>query len=673
MRKSEARARIQKLRAAIEKYRYAYHVEDTSLIEDDALDSLKHELAELERLFPELITPDSPTQRVAGEPLTAFKKVPHETPMMSLNDIFSEEEVRAWFTRLKNFLKRPLKEEFYCELKLDGLAVELVYEEGVFVEGSTRGNGLVGEDVTQNLKTVEAIPLTINTSFLPAQARERLVVRGEVFLTKREFARINREQEKAGGKTYANPRNVAAGAVRQLDSRVTASRKLDSYAYDIVTDLGIKTHEEEHEALKKMGFKTNPNNKLAHSLEEVVAFRNYWEKHRDSLPYEVDGTVIIVNRNTDHEALGFIGKAPRGAVAYKFSPREATTTVENVVLQVGRTGVITPVAVLSPVLIGGVTVERATLHNFEEIDRLGLKIGDTVILTRAGDVIPKVTKVLAELRTGKEKKVTVPKKCPVDGSPIRREDVLIFCSNPNCGARERELFYHFVSRAAFDIRGLGPKVIDRLVDTGLIMDRADIFGLKREDIEALERFGEKSAENLIREIGEAKRISPERFLYSLGIVNVGEETSRDLAGFYPFTSVEDLLRAYTALKTADFERVPDIGPKVAESLRAWFKDVHNRDLLRRLAAHGIEFRITRKKKTGKLTGKAFVFTGTLPTLTRDEAKDLARAEGADISESVSKNTDYVVAGEEAGSKLAKAEKLGVTVLDEEGFRKLLKG
>jgi len=527
MTKDEAKKRIAKLREAIEKYRHAYHVLDESLISDEALDALKKELFDLEQQYPDLITPDSPTQRIGGEPLKEFQKARHEKPMISLNDAFSEQDVHDWLKRLENYLEREVKGGFYCEHKIDGLAIELVYENGVFIQGSTRGDGLVGEDITQNLKTVEAIPLRLDIKNSKSEIPSYLVVRGEVFMTRKDFARINKEQEKKGEKVFANPRNMAAGSVRQLDPKITASRKLDSYQYALVTDVGQKTHEEEHEFLKKWGFKTNPHNKLVKNVEEIFEFHKEVAKAREKLAYEIDGIVITINDNRTFETAGVIGKAPRGAVAYKFSPKEATTVVEEIQIQVGRTGALTPVAILKPARVGGITITHATLHNYDEIQRLGVKIGDTVIVSRAGDVIPQITKVLKELRTGREKEFHMPSVCPIDGSRVVKDGVAYRCSNKNCGARQREFLYHFVY--VFGMEGLGPKIIDRFLDEGLISDAADIFTLKKGDIEVLERFGEKSAENIINEIASRKKIPLSNFIQSLGIFHVGEETSRLLA------------------------------------------------------------------------------------------------------------------------------------------------
>lgn len=668
----EARERLLKLKKEINRHRHAYHVLDSPIVSDAVFDSLQKELANLEKRFPGLALPDSPTRRVGGEPLKEFKKVRHESPMISLDDAFSEDDMHDWFSRLENFLKKKIKPEFYCELKIDGLAIELVYENGTFVQGSTRGDGVIGEDVTNNLKTIEAIPLKLESSNSKFQIPKRLVVRGEIFITRKEFERINREQKEKGGKLYANPRNIAAGSIRQLDPKITAARKLDSFQYAIVSDLGQTKHEEEHDILKSFGFKTNPWNRLVHSLSEVFEFRDHWVKHREKIPYEIDGTVIIANDNAIFRAGGVAGRTPRAAIAYKFSPREAETVVEDVKIQVGRTGALTPVAVMRPVGVGGITITHATLHNFDEIDRLGLKIGDTVVISRAGDVIPQVTKVLKNLRTGKERKISVPAKCPVDGSRIIHEGAVYRCSNQRCGARHREQLYHFVSRRAFDIRGLGGKIIDRFLDEGLIIDAADIFGLKEGDIRTLERFGEKSAENIVREIGEKKKISLAGFIYSLGILNVGEETAIDLAKYFPAASIGEFRKKYPHLTGEELENVPNIGPKVSESIYGWFHEPANMELLGKLEAAGIKIENQRQEpKNGKFAGSSFVLTGTLLLMSRDEAKEKIRALGGEISESVSSKTGYVVAGENPGSKYDKAKELGIKILDEKEFLNLI--
>ncbi len=683
MDKKAAKERIEKLRKAINKYRYSYHVLDKSEISDEALDALKKELFDLEQQFSDLVTPDSPTQRVAGEPLAEFKKVKHVVKMISLNDAFSEEDARDWMERMKNYLGQEVKSDFYCDLKMDGLAVELVYENGLFVQGSTRGDGEVGEDITQNLKTVEAIPLRLEVVSRESLVPSRLVVRGEVFLTTKEFIRINKEQEKSGEKVYANPRNLVAGSIRQLDPKIAASRKLNFYAYAISGEgeqylKDYPTHDSEYKTLRKFGIAPNPDGRVVDSLEEIFKFHTEVGKRRDKLPYEIDGVVVSVNDKKLYNRLGVIGKAPRGAVAYKFSPKEVTTIVEDIKVQVGRTGALTPVAELKPVEVGGVTVSHATLHNADEIERLGLKIGDTVIISRAGDVIPQVNKVLKELRTGKEKVFKMPAKCPVDGSPVVRDGVAYKCSNKNCGARQREFLYHFVSGNGFNIEGLGPKILDRFMDEGLISDAADIFTLKKGDIEVLERFGEKSAENIVKEIEERKKIPIEKFIYALGIIHVGEETARLLAQRLVVSrkslvvSPADVLEFFQHQTLEQLQQVQDIGPAVAQSIYDAFRDKRHRELIKKLDEAGVVLETkSLEVKSKKLSGMTFVLTGTMEGMSREEAKEKIRALGGDVSESVSKKTSYVVAGAEPGSKLAKAEKLGVKVLNEREFLVLL--
>ena len=679
MDKKTAEDRIEHLRKTVAKYRRQRLVLNKEGISPEAEDTLKKELFDLEQEFPEFITPDSPTQRVGGKPLKQFKKVRHEERMTSLNDAFSEKDVFSWLERLSNFLGRKVDGPFYAELKIDGLAIELVYENGVLVQGSTRGDGETGEDVTQNLKTIEAIPLQIG---IP----ERLVVRGEVFLNRKEFDAINREQKRKNLKPYANPRNVAAGSIRQLDPKITAGRKLDSFQYDIATNLGQKNHGEEHEILHKMGFRINPKNKICRTAKDVFEFRDYWNKHRDKLPYEIDGIVVILDDNKTYDSAGIIGKAPRAAIAYKFSPKEATTIIENIKIQVGRTGALTPVAVMRPVQVGGVTITHATLHNADEIKRLGLKIGDTVIVRRAGDVIPQITKVLQEMRIGREKEFKMPSKCPIDGSevirdatPDGRQGVAYRCSSKACGARHRESLYHFVSRSAFDIRGLGPKIIDRFLDEGLISDSADIFEIKEGDIAVLERFGEKSAENVIREIESRKKISLSRFIYSLGIIHVGEETANILAQYISSTGAKNaskpsgVLEILQKMNLDDLQKINDIGPKVADSIHGWFHDSRNAKLIEKLEAGGVSIELPKKRAGGeKLKGKSFVLTGGLESMPRDEAKEKIRELGGDVSESVSKKTSYVVTGSDPGSKYEKAKQLGVKTLSEKEFLEMLK-
>lgn len=664
MTKQEAKARIEKLKVLINKYRYHRLVLDKPVIEESVEDSLKKELFDIEQEFPDLVTPDSPTQRVAGKPLKKFEKFPHPRRMFSFNDAFSEEDMSDWEERLKRLDPRATESGYYCELKIDGLAIELVYEDGILKIGATRGDGTIGENVTQNLKTVEAIPLSLN----PKLARVILVVRGEVFLSKKEFEKVNKEQKKKGGAVYANPRNLAAGSIRQLDPKITASRRLDSFAYSLVTDLGQKVHEDEHKILKDLGFKTNPHNKYCKNLKEVQEFRDYWEKHRENLNYEIDGIVVILNDNKMFAKLGTVGKAPRAAIAYKFSPRESTTKVKDIIVSVGRTGVLTPVAVLEPVEIGGTTVSRATLHNEDEIRRLDVRMGDTVVVGRAGDVIPDVKKVLKELRTGKERIFHFPGKCPVCGGPVKRVEgeAAHKCVNKNCPGIKRRAIYHFVSKGAMDIEEIGPKTIDQLMDAGLIKDTADFYLLKKEDLLNLERFAEKSAENAVNAVQSRKKIPLDRFIFALGIPHVGSETALDLARH--FGTLEKLGSA--ALE--DLQKIRDVGGVVAKSIYEWFRNDYNQKLLKKFEKVGVRvLKQETSEKSSKLKGLTFLFTGTLDTLSREKAEEAVRENGGDVSSSVSKETDYVVAGEEPGSKYDRAKKLGVKIVSEKEFLKLV--
>ena len=664
MNKPDVKKRVEKLRKVINHHRHLYHVLDKQEISEEALDSLKKELFDLEQQFPDLVTPDSPTQRVGGKPLEKFQKVAHKSRMYSLNDAFSEDDIKAWIKRLENVGIKNIN-EFYCDLKMDGLAVELKYENGVFVQGSTRGDGLVGEDITQNLKTIEAIPLHLEAK-LPSKIPWEVYIRGEVFLTRKEFERINKEQKNKGGKIYANPRNIAAGSLRQLDPKITASRKLNFYAYDVVGS-GFETKSEEYETLRKWGIGTNPHGKIVKSAKEINELRNKWEKEREKLNYEIDGIVISINSNRIFDNAGVVGKAPRGGMAYKFSPKEAETVIEDIIVQVGRTGTLTPVAKLRPVSIGGTTVSRATLHNLDEIKRLGVKIGDTVIVGRAGDVIPDVKKVMTEMRTGKEREFKMPKKCPVCGQPVRQAqgEVAFKCTNRDCPAIRREQIYHFVSRRAFDMVGVGPKLIDQLMDSGLIQDAADLYSLTKEDLLNLERFAEVSANKTVKSIHSRKKVPLARFIYALGIDHVGEETAVVLAKRF---------KTLNKIKEASLEElqgIEDVGPIVAQSIFDWFQKSYHKKLLQKLDKAGVKAESEKGTGPNKLAGKTFVLTGTLESIGRDEAKDKIRDLGGDVSSSVSKETDYVVAGAEPGSKYERAKKLGVKILDEKEFLKML--
>lgn len=683
MTKSEAKKRIEKLKRVINYHRYLYHVLNRQEISDAALDSLKHELYKLEQKYPELITPDSPTQRVAGKPLEGFKKVEHRLPMLSLEDVSLEEELKDWQDYLKRLAPHHFSQksgegvDYFVELKIDGFAITLIYEAGLFVCGATRGDGRVGEDVTQNLKTIESIPLKLEIhGKLPngeiIKSAQRLInegkieVRGEVYMEKKAFESFNKELEKKRLPTYANPRNLAAGSIRQLNPELTASRPLKFLAYDIVTDLGQKKHSQEHQTLSALGFKTDPG-KECQNLEEIIEYWRETAKKRETFPFLIDGIVINVNDNFLFQKLGVVGKSPRGARAFKFSPKQATTIIENIKLQVGRTGAVTPVAHLEPVQVGGVTITRATLHNEDEIKRLGVKIGDTVIVERAGDVIPAVAKVLPELRSGKEKEFHFPKDCPVCGTKLFRpeEEVVWRCSNPNCGARKREFLYHFTSKKAFNIVGLGLKIIDQLMDENLISRAPDLFELKEGDLIPLERFAKKKAKNIVEAIQNSKKISLARFIYALGIRHAGEETAIAVSNY--FGEIDKLKEA----AKEELEKIPDIGPEVSESIYLFFQQKRNQELIEDLLKVGVK--ILPPEKVGKkLAGKIFVITGTLSTISREEAERKIRMAGGHPSSSISKQTDYLVVGKEPGTKLEEAKKLGVKTVSEKEFLKLLK-
>ncbi len=682
--KTEAAERVKKLRLLIEAHRYNYHVLDRETLPAGALDSLKQELFKLEQQFPTLITPDSPTQRVGGAPLAGFTKVNHATRMLSLNDAFSEQDLRDWLERLERQLGSSVG-ELHCSPKVDGLAVELEYRNGVFIRGATRGDGEVGEDITQNLKTIEAIPLRLR-----GKPPALLVVRGEALMTKAELERINREQARQGLKPYANTRNVAAGSLRQLDSKTTALRRLDFFAWGVPGSVEpaflriYPTRAEEYERLRQFGFKVNPYAAVVRGLPGVLAYHRRLAERRDRLAFEIDGAVITVNDNQRFYRAGVVGKAPRGAIAFKFSPRQATTIVENIIIQVGRTGVLTPVAVLRPVELSGITISRASLHNADEIVRLGLKIGDTVIVARAGDVIPQVIRVLTELRSGQERAVRFPKHCPACGNPIVKDGAHHRCTNRDCFALQRERLYHFVARPAFDIVGLGPKIIDKLIEAGLVTDPADFFTLREGQLRQLEGFDVTSERKLLANISARKQIAFSRFIYALGILHIGEENARVLARFVTDGARRsrseggtkqakmplEFWQALHSLTAADFERISGIGPKVGQSLFDWFHDQQHQRLLDRLTKAGVTI-VAETIKRSALSGKTFCFTGTLSSFEREEAKALVRSFGAEAFETVSKKLDYLVIGESPGSKLEKAKRLGVTILTETQFRQLI--
>ncbi|MDD5144690.1 MAG: NAD-dependent DNA ligase LigA [Candidatus Pacebacteria bacterium] len=668
MKKEEAKKRIKKLRETINHHRYLYHVLNKQEISDAALDSLKHELYSLEQQFSDLITPDSPTQRVGGLPLKEFKKVQHSAPMLSIEDVFNEKELEDWQKHIKR-IDPGAGLEYFLEYKIDGFAVTLIYENGVFVTGATRGNGLIGEDVTQNLKTIDSIPLRLNPrgDFPNKEIKEkvdslirqgRLEIRGEVYMDKKDFERIKGD--------YSNPRNLAAGSIRQLNPKLAASRPLKFLAYDMVTDIKTRKHSQEHEVFPVLGFKTD-SGKIVSKSSDIVDFWNETARKRESLPFMIDGIVVVINDNELFRRLGVAGKSPRGIRAFKFSPKQATTRILDIRVQIGRTGAVTPVAYLEPVAVEGVTITRATLHNEDEIKRLGVKIGDTVIVERAGDVIPAVSKVIKELRTGKEREFRFPKICPgCNVKLVRPEGEAVWrCPDPDCPSRKKEILYHFVSKKAFDMRGLGPKIIERLIDENLISQPPDFFELKEGDLLPLERFAEKSANKLVQSIEASKNIPLSRFIYSLGIRHVGEELAMSLADY--FGSIDALRRA----REEELRRVPDVGEKVAQSICEWFRKKTNQELIDDLLKRGVHI-ISPLKRQTRLGNKKFVLTGSLDSLTRSDAEKKIRFLGGHSSDSVSKETDYLVAGKDPGSKLEKARKLGVKVISEKEFLEMIK-
>lgn len=662
----ETTERLKKLREAIEKYRYDYHVLDKETISAEALDSLKGELVSIERQYPELITPDSPSQRVAGEPLPEFKKVEHKVPQWSFDDAFSEEDIRDFEKRLKRFAKTQsgteIKPTYVCELKIDGLKIVLEYEKGLLKRAATRGDGRVGEDVTSNVRTIESVPLKL--------AKEvSLIAEGEVWLGKKRLKELNREQKAQGEPIFANPRNVAAGSIRQLDPKIAASRKLETFIYDLASIDGKfpATQIEELELLRGLGFKVNKNYKLCRNVDEVVLFWKEWRDKSGKEDYLIDGIVVKINEKNYQDMLGYTGKSPRFGIAFKFPAEQVTTVVEDIILQVGRTGVITPVAVLRPVSVAGSTVSRATLHNEDEIKRLDVRVGDTVILQKAGDVIPDIVSVVKELRPKNSKPYEFPQKVPACGGDGRIEripgEAAWRCVNKNSFAQLKRKFYHFAGKHAFDIDGLGPKIIDLFLEHKLISAFDDIFKLKRGDVLALPRFAEKSADNLLESIDKAKTVTLSRFVVSLSIPQVGEETAEDLAEH--FGSFEKLRKA----KFEELEKISGVGSIVAKSIIDWFAFKENNALVNRLFEHVKIKKVERRG--GKLSGKTFVITGSLSSMSRDEARTKIKALGGDTSESVSKKTSFVVAGADPGSKLDKAKKLGVSVVDEKAFLKML--
>lgn len=711
MNKIETKNRIDKLKKEINHHRYLYHVLDKQEISDAALDSLKSELYRLEQENPEFITSDSPTQRVGGKPLDKFNKIEHKVAQWSFNDAFEKEEVFDFEKRIKKILiekgeNKNVKLDYTCELKIDGLHIVLTYENGILKTGATRGDGKIGEDVTQNLKTIESIPLKIERGL-------NLIVEGEVFMPKTVFEKLNEQRKKKNEPLFANPRNAAAGAIRQLDSKIVKERNLDCFIYDLswtetviaresqrpkqsrnyaqdVLDAGLprrflsddrqktprndnielpQTQNEELELLKNFGFKVNRFWRHCKNTEEIFKFYDYWQKNKDKENYWIDGIVVKVNSRDWQNKIGYTGKAPRWAIAYKFPAEQTTTIVEDIKIQIGRTGALTPVAYLKPIKVAGSTVSRATLHNKDEIDRLDVRIGDTVIIQKAGDIIPEVVSVVKGLRNGKEKRFVMPSKCPYCETETVRPagEVATYCPNKNCFAVELRKLSHFVSKKAFNIDGFGPNKIKQLANEGFISNFSDIFKLKKGDLESLERFGEKSTDNLMKAIEKSKGIALEKFIFALGIRHVGEEMAIELG-----EKLKTIDR-FKNISEEELEAINGIGPKVAASIYKYFQNKDNLHLINDLLKSGVNIKdsAAKNKTASKLNGLSFVLTGTLRQLSRDAAKEKIRILGGNVSAVVSKNTDYVVCGENPGSKFEKAKELGIKIVSEKEFLKMI--
>ena len=666
MEKKEIKERIEKLKGQLEYHNYRYYVLDDPVVSDTEYDRLMTELVALEEDHPEFLSPNSPTQRVGAKPLAEFETVTHTIPMLSLQNAMELDEVAEFDRRIKKLL-RINDVDYVMEVKIDGLAVELVYLNGEFTTGSTRGDGFTGEDITQNLRTIKSIPMRLLRDHdIPIP--DRLEVRGEVYMGKNEFKELNKERELQGDPLFANPRNAGAGSVRQLDPRITAGRKLNIFCYAPGEILGVTltTHYHFLDYLKKWGFRVNPLTKLCRNLDELISHYNYIQNMRDRIPYEIDGTVIKVNRFDYQVLLGNVSRSPRWAIAFKFQAHEETTIIEDIIVGVGRTGALTPVAVLKPVMVSGVEVKRATLHNEDEIVRKDILIGDTVIVSRAGDVIPEVVKVIKEKRTGQERPFTMPEECPVCGEKVVRQpgEAIRRCVNINCPAQIKGSIEHFASKRAMDIDGLGEKLVEQLVDKKAINDVSDLYYLEKNDLLQLERMADKSAQNLLDAISTSKKPSFQRFIYALGIRNVGEHISGLLAD--KLNSIEDL---YT-LDEDTLMAIPEIGPEVANSITSFFQDDKNRKTISRMLDAGV---VIEYKKEGRkpLLGLTFVFTGALKNMGREEARKLVESLGGKTVSSVSKKIDYVVLGEEAGSKVDKARSLDLKIISEEEFLSLI--
>jgi len=671
MNKNEAEKRILKLKYLIDDYRYNYHVLNKSIMSEEAADSLKHELSQLEEQYPDLITPDSPTQRVAGEPLPGFKQVEHSSRMLSLNDVFNEAEVSAWQDRLKKLLPENSELEYLADIKMDGLAGALVYENGYLAVGITRGNGLVGEDVTSNLRTIESVPLKLRSAkgfekFLNG----RTEVRGEIVMYKTDFKKLNEKRAKENKPLFANPRNTAAGTIRQLDPSLVASRPLHFRAYDILRGdaSDIPTNEYGYEALNALGFLVNVDAKVLNSVKGIMDYASSWESEREKLPFNTDGLVVKVNSRQQFRRLGVVGKAPRAAIAYKYAAEQATTKVKDIFVSIGRTGSATPVAMLEPVVIAGSTVQMATLHNENEVHRKDIRVGDTVIVHKAGDIIPEVIEPLVKLRDGSEKIFVMPKRCPDCNTVLIKlndKDIVWRCPNDACPSRAYKAIEHFASKAALDIDGMGEKNVIALLEANLITDPADLYRLTKDQVLKLNRFAEVSASKLVEAIKEKKEPSLARFIYGLGIRHIGVQTAIDLANHFR------TLGNISESKIDDLAEVGGIGEIVAESVVEWFSEPANKELLDKFSSLNVK-PVEVKKIGGKLSGQNFVVTGTLDSMSRDEAAEKIRALGGTFQSSIGKDTDYLVVGANVGaSKLTKAAKLGTKQVDETEFLKLI--
>lgn len=715
----EKKQRAEKLQKVIDDYRYRYHVLDDPTVTDESYDSLMDELRKIEKEYPELKTADSPTQRIGGAPLDKFEKVEHRVRQWSLDDAFSFEDLKDWEERNLRILekledhlipplrkgenirngsriksgmtslshsskKKEMKLDYVVEVKIDGLKIILDYEKGVLKRGATRGDGKIGENVTENIKTIQSVPLKIKKPL-------NLTVTGESWLSRKELDRINKERKKKNMPEFANSRNAGAGSIRQLDPKIAASRKLDSFIYDLswIEEENISSQGEELEFLKSLGFKVNKEYQYCKNLEAVKKIYQKWEEIKDKQDYGIDGLVIKINSKEIQKALGYTGKSPRYSIAWKFPAEKTTTIIKDIKIQIGRTGALTPVAVLRPVHIAGSTVARATLHNEDEIIKKDIKIGDTVVIQKAGDVIPEVVEVIKKLRTGKERKFRMPKTCPICGGPVERENILDkkrqgsaahYCTNKECFAIEKEKISHFVSKKGFNIDGLGEKIVEQLINEGLIISIADIFGLKKEDLMPLERFEEKSADNLIQAIEESKKIDLNKFLFALGIRHFGEESSFLIIDYISekkqvIKNPSDLISIFNNISAENLAQIKGVGERMAESVVGWFENTKNREILVKITDLGVIFNaseVPNLDKNSFFSGKTVVLTGSLENYTRDEAKKIIRNLGGNISSSISQKTDFLLAGKDPGSKYEKAKKLGIEVINEEKFEKMIK-